>query len=78
MNMETNLPYLSRDPDRHGNDRIYVRRNGKRIRIREQEGTPAFVKAYNTAVERLGGPAEQGQRVVVTPHAKGTIGWLGA
>ena len=38
-NMETNLPYLERDKDRHGNPRIYVRRNGKRVRIREQEGT---------------------------------------
>ena len=40
--METDLPYLSRDSDRHGNLRIYVRRNGKRIRIREKEGTVAF------------------------------------
>jgi integrase len=78
MTMETDLPYLSRDPDRHGNDRIYVRRNGKRIRIRQKEGTPEFAAAYATAVERLGGPARQGQPVVATPHAKGTLGWLGA
>ena len=52
-NMETDLPYLSRDPDRHGNPRIYVRRKGKRIRIKEPEGTPAFAKAYSAAVEKL-------------------------
>ena len=44
-NMETDLPYLQRDKDRHGNPRIYVRRNGKRVRIREQEGTLEFAKA---------------------------------
>ena len=54
-NMETNLPYLARDKDRHGNPRIYVRRNGKRVRIREQEGTLEFAKAYAKALEKLCG-----------------------
>ncbi len=74
--MQTDLPYLSRDPDRHGNDRVYVRRNGKRIRIREDEGTPAFAKAYADAVERLG--ARRGKRAATPPtmHPKGSLGWL--
>jgi hypothetical protein len=36
--METELPYLERDEDRHGNPRVYVRRHSKRIRLRETEG----------------------------------------
>jgi len=77
--METNLPFLERDEDRHGNDRIYVRRNGKRIRIRETEGTPAFAGAYAAAVEKLGDPPSKRARnpVLLPTWAKGTFGWLG-
>jgi integrase len=77
MTMETDLPYLSRDPDRHGNDRIYVRRNGKRIRIREPEGTAAFAKAYDAAVDKLG-PTPSKRPDGPQTHAKGTLGALGA
>ena len=76
-NMETDLPYLSRDPDRHGNPRIYVRRKGKRIRIKEPEGTPAFAKAYGAAVEKLEGQGPARVKALPT-DAKGTLGWLGA
>lgn len=73
--------YLSRERDRHGNERLYVRRNGKRIRLREREGTPAFAKEYLAAVDALG--ASPSKRVAavtatVTTHPKGTFGWLGA
>lgn len=74
--MQIDLPYLCKDPDRHGNDRLYVRRNGKRIRIKEQPGTPAFTRAYNAALERL--EAKGPGAVALTTHAKGTLGWLGA
>ena len=74
--MQTDLPYLISDPDRHGNPRLYVRRHGKRIWIRETEGTPAFAKAYAEAVEKLSA------RVVSTAatpaHPPSTLGWLGA
>jgi hypothetical protein len=76
--MQTDLPFLSRDPDRHGNPRIYVRRNGKRIRIREKEGTAAFAKAYSEAVERLGEPLGKRKAVNLTAHPKDSLGWLGA
>ena len=78
ITMETNLPYLSCDPDRHGNERIYVRRNGKRICIREPEGTPAFARAYTEAVDKLGDP--KSKRAVATgpAHPPSTFGWLGA
>ncbi|MGY8667048.1 tyrosine-type recombinase/integrase [Bradyrhizobium sp. UFLA05-109] len=74
--MKTDLPYLSREEDRHGNPRIYVRRGGKRIRIREQEGTPAFAEAYAAAVKQL--PGRRSVTVTVTPHPRGSLGWLAA
>jgi integrase len=77
--VETELPYLSREPDRHGNDRLYVRRHGRRIRIRVAEGTPAFAKAYSQAVDQLGEPPSKRLKGPDLPtHAKGTFGWLGA
>jgi integrase len=77
--METDLPYLERDKDRHGSPRVYVRRHGKRIRIRELEGTPAFAKAYSDAVDALGEPPSKRPAGPGLPtHAKGTFGGLGA
>jgi integrase len=76
--MEINLPYLERDEDRHGNARVYVRRHGKRIRIRETEGTPAFAKAYSDAVDSLESRARSKLPVALTTHPAGSLGWLGA
>lgn len=44
------LRYLTEELDRHGNVRIYVRRRGQRIRIREEPGTQEFMDAYKLAV----------------------------
>jgi hypothetical protein len=76
--METDLPYLSRELDRHGNDRLYVRRNGKRIRIKEPEGSAAFAKAYTAAVEQLDALIGPPRTMALPTHDKGTLGWLGA
>lgn len=73
--METDLPYLVRDTDRHGNDRFYVRRRGKKIRIREIEGTPAFARAYAEAVDTLGARRSS---AILLAHPPQTFGWLGA
>ncbi|MFT4115460.1 GIY-YIG nuclease family protein [Bradyrhizobium sp.] len=51
----TDFRFLSREKDRHGNDRVYVRRGGKRIRIRAAEGTEDFNIAYTDAVAHLRG-----------------------
>lgn len=75
MNMQLELRYLMRDKDRHGNPRLYVRKNGRRIRIKELPGTAAFTRAYSDALEVLEGPASSsGPRAA--PH--GTLGWLAA
>ena len=75
--MQIDLPYLRSDTDRHGNERMFVRRFGRSIRIREQPGTVAFASAYNTALEALGC-----QHVDKPPGCRaapvGTLGWLAA
>lgn len=76
--MQTELPYLERRDDRHGNPRVYVRRHGKRIRLREPEGTEAFAKAYVEALEKLEARAPSNMPAALTTHPPGSLGWLGA
>jgi integrase len=75
--MEIDLPYLSVEQTRHGKEVVYVRRNDRRIRIRELLGSTAFLDAYKEALQRLSpagpprcGPARQ-------PWPVGTLGWVG-
>jgi hypothetical protein len=42
-------PYLSREVTRHGTPVWYVRRDGKRIRLRAEYGTPEFDAEYQAA-----------------------------
>lgn len=78
--MGKDLPFLSSEPDRHGNERLYVRRNGKRVRLRIEPGKPGFGAAYDKAIERLGAPPSRRAKPVppetrrVWP--KDTFGWL--
>lgn len=68
------LPYLNRQPGRHGNGKVYwyVRvRHGARISIEGEYGTPEFMAAYRAA---LGGEAV---KAPPAPRAsKGTVRWL--
>lgn len=79
MNMQIDYPLLSPEKDRHGNERLYVRRNGKRIRIREKPGTEEFEAAYRLAVATLGDPPTKRAKPakLLKSYAKGTLGWLG-
>ncbi len=36
---ETDLPYISREKNRHGTPVVFVRRHGRRIRIKSKEGS---------------------------------------
>jgi integrase len=77
--MEIDLPYLSSERDRHGNERLYVRRNGKRRRLLVAPGHPDFVKAYSAALEQLGAPlSKRPQAEPPATHPKGALGWLGS
>jgi integrase len=76
MTVKLDLPYLSSEPDRHGNQRLYVRRNGRRIRIKQERGTAAFAKAYAAALEELETVTKEHSAPSAAP--RGTFGWLAA
>jgi integrase len=71
------VPYLVNDKDRHGNWRVFVRRNGRKIRIRETKGTAEFLKAYREAVEKLSPAAPPKAGLARQPFPAFTLGWLG-
>jgi hypothetical protein len=54
--MKVDLPYLFSDVDRHGNWRLFVRRNGRKIRMRHEPGSDAFAKDYAEALAELERP----------------------
>ncbi len=75
--MRLNFPYLMIDRDRHGNERVYVRRNGRKVRIRERrEDSVEFARAYADAVDRLSVDLPERQTIKHAPA--GTFGWLAA
>jgi integrase len=75
--MRVDFPYLMMDRDRHGNERLYVRRHRHKVRIREEIGTEAFARAYADALSFLGTPAAPiAERI--TAAKVGTFGWLAA
>jgi hypothetical protein len=53
VDMQIDLPHLSEEWDRHGNVRLYVRRHGRRIRLRVARNDAGFLDAYKTALELL-------------------------
>ncbi|GAK33276.1 site-specific tyrosine recombinase XerC [alpha proteobacterium Q-1] len=48
--MKIRLKYVVEDIDRHGNVRLYFRRNGKKIRLPGPVGSQDFLAAYQTAL----------------------------
>ena len=72
--MDIDLRYLSPNRDRHGNVRLYVRRNGGYVRIRETPGTKEFLDAYTAALERLGRPKDTSGANVREQFPRGTLG----
>jgi integrase len=63
-------PYLSREVTRHGTPVWYVRRAGKRVRLKSDYGTPEFDAEYQAAL------AAVPQRPQKADHAAGTLAWL--
>jgi integrase len=57
--------------------RLYVRRNGGYVRIREPLGTPAFLVEYKAALERLDAPKNTMGSNARAGFPRGTLGWLG-
>lgn len=67
-----NLKYISEEPDRHGNIRVYFRKRGSaRRRLRAEVGTEAFLREYKDAL------AGQQSAVIRAPAVvSGTLRWL--
>ena len=61
-------PYLSHEVTRHGRPVWYVRRNGKRIRLRAEFGTPEFEAEYQAAIA--------GEPLKTKSPNEGSFGWL--
>jgi integrase len=62
-------PYLSREVTRHRKPVWYVRRGGKRIRIKAEYGTPEFEAEYQAAIASH-------QPATEANTTAGTLGWL--
>jgi integrase len=73
--MRITLHYICEDRDRHGNLRLYVRRNGRKIRIRERWGTPGFLDAYNSALDATERP-NPSPKTPLKPAKTGSLRWL--
>lgn len=71
-------PYLKRDRDRHGNARVFVRRNGRSIRLRAPEGSAAFAREYAAALAGLESRPTLKTAPAVKAPERGTLGWLAA
>jgi integrase len=78
VTVRVDFPYLKEDTDRHGNIRIYVRRGGRKIRIREPKGSPDFARAYAEAVHALENPTARRGSGNANTAAPGTLGALAA
>jgi integrase len=63
-------PFLSREVTRHGRSVWYVRRNGKRVRLRAEFGTPEFDAEYQAALSSTPQSSKKGE------PASGTLAWL--
>jgi integrase len=75
--MRANFPYLIADRDRHGVTRYYVRRHGRKVRVKEKLGTEAFALAYGEALRALD-PGAAKHREALKSASVGTLGWLAA
>jgi integrase len=68
------LRYITEHVDRHGNVRVYVRRRGRWIRLRETPGTTEFLDEYRRAV---GGEAPLAPQAKHRPRpARESLRWL--
>lgn len=48
--MKTTLRYVSQDTDRHGNVRLYFRKDSKKVRLRGPVNSPEFLDDYRQAL----------------------------
>ncbi|MBR9970875.1 tyrosine-type recombinase/integrase [Magnetospirillum sulfuroxidans] len=70
--MKLRLKYVVEDVDRHGNVRVYVRRNGRKKRLLAEIGSPEFVVEYRAAIAALEGEVKAAD----APTSQGSLRWL--
>ncbi len=69
---EVNPKYTVVDMDRHGNVRVYVRRHGRKVRIRDLSSVDTFMSEYRMALE--GGVHAAPNKTV--PASQSSLRWL--
>lgn len=75
--MPRRLPkYCVEDVDRHGNIRIYLRRNGRKVRLMGTPWTEEFMAAYDAALRGMQ-PTAGEVREEIRRATPGTLRWLG-
>lgn len=73
------LRYVHRFRDRHGKLRFYFRRDGRRVALPGQPGSPAFMAAYQAAL--TGACSVQAPTTALSPHstmAHLAASWMGS
>lgn len=53
QDLKIHIPYVVADTDRHGNVRVYYRRNGRKVRLHQIAGTAAFAAEVEAAKSLL-------------------------
>jgi integrase len=76
--VRSDFPYLMEDKDRHGNDRAYVRRHGRKVRVAKLKGDPGFALAYAEAMGELERAEGRKDRPEFRAAPAGSLGWLAA
>jgi len=78
MKLAIDFPYVHRDVDRHGTERLYFRRRmGEvKIRLREKPGTAEFAAEYADARARAEASAASDEAHELRAPKVGTLRWL--
>lgn len=73
--MKVRIKYVVEDTDRHGNVRVYLRKDGRKVRLRGPLGSPDFWREYHAALKA---PAKIRGSKKPAPDTiqKGTMRWL--
>src|ERR1035437_5478748 len=74
--MDIRLKYLSEEPDRRGNMRLYVRIGGRRTRIQSMPGSPEFLDEYRAAIAVSAHPPAAPTKISRDPAKAGTLRFL--
>jgi integrase len=69
--MDLKLKYISSDTDRHGNQRIYFRKDGRKVRLQSSVGSPEFLAEYRMAL--IGEHPGQNRRAALPRAQPGTL-----